>query len=54
MSIESFVADRRKTWRGSNLIVIRAGNTPGKVILRAKVKGLPESNITITQIASSF
>ena len=53
MSTESFVANHRKTWRGSNLVVIRAGKTSGKIILTAKVKGVPDANITISQIAPS-
>lgn len=53
MSTESFVANHRKTWRGSNLVVIRAGKTPGKIILTAKVEGLPDAHIAINQIAVS-
>lgn len=49
MSVESFVASSRKTWRGSNLLVVRSGKTSGKVIVTAKVQGLPVANIIINQ-----
>lgn len=49
MSIESFVANSRKTWRGSNLLVIRSGKSSGRIIVTAKVKALPVASITITQ-----
>ena len=49
MSIESFVANSRKTWRGSNLLVVRSGKSSGRIIVTAKVKALPVASITITQ-----
>ena len=49
MSTESFVSDSRKTWRGSNLLVVRSGKTSGKITITAKVKGLPTADITIRQ-----
>lgn len=49
MSVEGFVASSRKTWRGSNLLVVRSGKTSGKVIVTAKVQGLPVANIIINQ-----
>lgn len=49
MSVESFVANSRKTWRGSNLLVIRSGKVPGKIIVTAKVQGLPVASIAINQ-----
>ena len=49
MSIESFVANSRKTWRGSNLLVVRSGKSSGRIIVTATVKALPVASITITQ-----
>lgn len=49
MSTESFVANSRKTWRGSNLLVVRSGKSSGRIIVTAKVQGLPVASITINQ-----
>lgn len=49
MGTESFVANRRKTWRGSNLLVVRSGKSAGRIILTARVHGLPAASITINQ-----
>lgn len=49
MSTESFTAPRRKTWRGSNLLVIRAGRRPGPVTVTARVNGLPTATTTVNQ-----
>lgn len=49
MSTESFVANSRKTWRGSNLLVIRSGKSAGKIVVTARAQGLPVASITLNQ-----
>ena len=49
MSIESFVANSRMTWRGRNLLGVRSRKSSGRIIVTAKVKALPVASITITQ-----
>ncbi len=50
MSVESFVTNSRKTWRGSNLLVVRSGKSAGQIIVTAKVQGLPSASITLSQV----
>lgn len=49
MSVESFTSHSRKTWRGSNLLVVRSGKSEGDIVVTAKVEGLPDASIVIKQ-----
>jgi beta-galactosidase len=47
ISHEDFQADRRSAWHGLALAVIRAGDGPGTVRLRARAEGLDAAEVTI-------
>ena len=46
-SVESFRQPERHAWRGECMAIIRSGKETGEIRLTAKIKGLPETTITI-------
>ncbi|HEX8202495.1 MAG TPA: DUF4982 domain-containing protein, partial [Isosphaeraceae bacterium] len=47
ISHADFQADRRRAWHGLALAVVRAGDQPGPVRLRARAEGLDDAEVTI-------
>ncbi len=45
---ESYQAPQGKVWKGKCLVIIKAGKTPGDIILKAKKPGLPSSQVSIS------
>jgi len=46
-SIESFQQPRRKAWRGRALVVVKAGDEPGKITLTASAEGISAAEVNI-------
>lgn len=46
-SIESFQQPRRKAWRGRALVVVKAGDEPGKITLTASAEGISAAEVSI-------
>lgn len=46
-STESYTSSHRKAWKGKCLVIVKAGEKPGNIILTARIKGLPMERITI-------
>lgn len=46
-SVESYTASQRKLWKGRALVIVKAGNEPGTVILKTAVEGMEPAEIRI-------
>ncbi|MGQ9621145.1 MAG: glycoside hydrolase family 2 TIM barrel-domain containing protein [Bacteroidales bacterium] len=51
MSTESFKKPQRRAWQGRCLVIVRAGNKPGIIKLRAQSDGLEASDLEINVMA---
>ncbi|NJO25569.1 MAG: hypothetical protein HC867_07130 [Bacteroidia bacterium] len=47
ISTESYQQQQRKAWQGKCLAIIKSSHKAGKIVLKAKSKGLPSATITI-------
>jgi beta-galactosidase len=47
VSLESYQKPERKCWRGRCLVIVKAGDQPGQILLRATAGGLPASQLTL-------
>ena len=47
VSLESYIQPQRKAWQGRCLAIIRSGNTPGMITVKAESDGLESSEISI-------
>ena len=45
--VSSFQQNHKKVYQGRGLVIIRPNGAPGKIILKAKAKGLAEGSIEI-------
>jgi len=48
LSLESSQRPGRKCWRGRCLVIVKAGDQPGKILVRAAADRLPASLLTLT------
>ncbi len=48
VSLESFERPQRQVWKGKCLVIIKAGKTSGKILLKVNSTGLKADQITIS------
>jgi beta-galactosidase len=48
MSLESYQKSFRKTWKGRCIVIVKAGKTPGKIILKASGEQLKPVDISLS------
>lgn len=47
MSTESYTRNQRKAWKGRCLVIVKAGEKPGNIVLTATAAGMPSKSVTI-------
>ncbi|WP_158989151.1 DUF4982 domain-containing protein [Mucilaginibacter sp. L196] len=48
VSLESFQNPERKAWKGRCMVIVKAGKTPGRIILKAQCEGLKSALVSLS------
>jgi beta-galactosidase len=54
ISLESFQNPQRKAWKGRCLVIVKAGKTSGRIILKAQCNGLKSALVSLSTENQSF
>jgi beta-galactosidase len=47
VSLESYTQPQRRAWQGRCLVIIKSGNTPGKIVLKAMAEGMGMEEVEV-------
>lgn len=47
VSLESYTQPRRRAWQGRCMVIVKAGNTPGKIVLKAIADGVGMGEVMV-------